>query len=126
MDRSSTLLLIAVALAILMMSTAGCTQRKPGINAVKVEEALAWHESLNSAITEAKQRHTLIAVDVYTNRCSWCKRMEKSTLSDSDVKNRLRKFSLLKLDARVSAIRRLPSSLDSRPVPCGLRYARPT
>ena len=137
MNWSSTLLLIAITLAVLMMSTSGCTQRRPSINAdIQGDEALAWHESLDSAITEAKQRRTFIVVDVYTNRCSWCKRMEKSTLCDSDVKNQLRKFSLLKLNAREQSklakryrVRALPTTLvlddDGEVIARKARYLAP-
>lgn len=55
MNWSTTLLLAALALAIVLATTTGCAQKRNDTDfTIKGQEALAWHKSLNSAMTEAK------------------------------------------------------------------------
>ncbi len=60
---------------------------------------LSWHRSLPGAMLEAKKRNSLIVVDVYTDWCGWCKKLDKDTLSNPKVQDKLKEFTLLKLDA---------------------------
>jgi hypothetical protein len=72
MNSSTTILLAALALAIVMLLTVGCAQKRDDTDFnIREQEALAWHQSLDSAMTEARERRTLIVVDVYTNRPGW-------------------------------------------------------
>ena len=72
MNSSTTMLLVALALTIVMLLTVGCAQKRDDTDFnIREQEALAWHRSLNGAMTEAKQRRTLIVVDVYTNSPGW-------------------------------------------------------
>ena len=57
-----------------------------------------WNYTLPEALTEAKERNTLILVDFYADWCGWCTKLEQDTLSKAEVKTELRKFTLLKLD----------------------------
>ncbi len=41
----------------------------------------SWEEAMDAMKTEKKK----IFIDVYTDWCGWCKRMDKSTFSDPDV-----------------------------------------
>lgn len=55
-----------------------------------------WEEAV--AANEKEKRK--IFVDVYTDWCGWCKRMDKSTFSDKDVIDYVNKnFYAVKLDA---------------------------
>jgi len=52
------------------------------------------------AIDRAKQENKHVVIDFYTNWCSWCKRMERTTYADSAVVDFLRKnFLVTKINA---------------------------
>ncbi|KKK66611.1 hypothetical protein LCGC14_2962350, partial [marine sediment metagenome] len=83
----------------------------------KAEEAV-WHRSLPQAMAEAQRRSTLILVDAYAEWCGWCKKLEKDTLENPEVQERLRAFVLLKIDtdkqpglARRFGVTGLPTTL---------------
>ena len=49
-------------------------------------ERLVWNE-LDPALAEAKRAQKPLLVDVYTDWCGWCKRMDKTTYADPDVRD---------------------------------------
>jgi uncharacterized protein YyaL (SSP411 family) len=51
-------------------------------------EDVTWY-AWNDAYPLAKQNKKLILVDVYTNWCGWCKKMDRDVFSDPDVENML-------------------------------------
>lgn len=57
-----------------------------------------WHESLSDALTEAEARQTLVLVDAYADWCELCRRLDEGTLSDPRVRDKLRDFTILKID----------------------------
>jgi len=61
--------------------------------------AQTW-ESFNAGMDKAKASKKTILVDIYTDWCSWCKKMDASTYSDTKVKEYLKKnFTIIKLNA---------------------------
>ena len=50
------------------------------------EGKLVWSE-LDPALSEAKRAQKPLLVDVYTDWCGWCKRMDKTTYADPDVRD---------------------------------------
>ncbi|HXG63806.1 MAG TPA: thioredoxin fold domain-containing protein [Blastocatellia bacterium] len=60
---------------------------------------LAWERDLSSALTRAKVENRLVIVDVYTDWCGWCKRMDKTTYADARVAALSREEVFVKLDA---------------------------
>jgi thioredoxin-related protein len=81
-----------------------------------------WHTSLQTALTEAQQRKTLILVDAYAEWCGWCKKLEKDTLSNPQVQARMQEFTLLKIDtdkqpqlAQKYGVEGLPTTLILNP-----------
>lgn len=46
--------------------------------------AFAWR-SVSEALTQAPGEEKLILIDVYTDWCGWCKRMDRDTYADSAV-----------------------------------------
>jgi len=63
------------------------------------ETSLKWR-SFNDGIAEAKSSKKKVLIDVYTDWCVWCKRMDANTYSDAGVAEYLRKhYVLVKLDA---------------------------
>lgn len=61
--------------------------------------SLTW-KSLDEGMTLAKQQNKKILVDVYTDWCGWCKKMDSDVYSDAGVIKTLNaKFVLVKLNA---------------------------
>jgi thioredoxin-related protein len=60
--------------------------------------------SFEKGIAEAKKTNKKMLVDVYTDWCGWCKRMDADTYSNSDISSYLQqKYVLVKLNAESSA-----------------------
>lgn len=60
---------------------------------------LQW-KKYNAGVVEAKKTGKKVLVDVYTDWCKWCKKMDEVTYKDSKVKAYLEKnFVVIKLDA---------------------------
>jgi thioredoxin-related protein len=90
MKRSA---LVAAALATLLLS--------PG--ATLAAEGSLWR-SWNEGLKEAAQSQRPIVVDVYTDWCGWCKRMDRDVFSRDDVREYLSKrFVAVKLNAESPA-----------------------
>ena len=62
-------------------------------------KALVWHDNLDQALAAARQDHSLVLVDVWADWCGWCHKLDRDTLSNAAVQEKLREFTLLKLDA---------------------------
>jgi len=61
--------------------------------------AVRWRD-FESGVNEAKSSGKLILVDVYTDWCGWCKRMERDTYSKPEVQRYLNdQFVTIKLNA---------------------------
>ena len=58
-----------------------------------------------NALKSAKEQNKKVIVDVYTGWCGWCKKMDKDTYSNSDIKDIIEDdFIYVKLDAESSAM----------------------
>jgi thioredoxin-related protein len=65
--------------------------------------AQTW-ESFNAGLEKAKAQKKTILVDVYTDWCGWCKKMDANTYTDPKVKEYLKKnFTIIKLNAEGTA-----------------------
>lgn len=71
--------------------------------APKTKEAIKWY-SWQEALELNKTKKKKIFVDVYTDWCGWCKRMDSSTFQDPKVVNYMNEnFIAVKLDAEQKA-----------------------
>jgi len=71
-------------------------------NAATIDDA-RWIR-LEDAFTRAKQENKKVLIDVYTDWCGWCKKMDKETYSDSRIQKLLdEKFLTVKLNAESDA-----------------------
>jgi thioredoxin-related protein len=62
-------------------------------------DGLNWR-SWDAGLREASSAKKPVLVDVYTNWCGWCKRMERDVYSRSEVRDYLsRRFVIVKLNA---------------------------
>ncbi|WP_088341788.1 thioredoxin family protein [Robiginitalea sediminis] len=65
-------------------------------------EWMSWEEAV--ALAESGQQSKKIFVDVYTDWCGWCKRMDKDTFQNPEVAAYMREnFLMVKLDAEQQA-----------------------
>ena len=83
--KKRVLLLIGVAFALISTSAA--------------QETVKWY-SIEEAIQLASQEPRVLVIDVYTDWCGWCKRMDKDTFADPAVAEVMNKhFYPVKLNA---------------------------
>jgi thioredoxin-related protein len=59
---------------------------QPGARGVPGDGKLAWNE-LEPALAEAKRANKPLLVDVYTDWCGWCRRMDKTTYGNAEVRD---------------------------------------
>ena len=69
-----------------------------GQTSIKKNE-MTWN-SFNTGIKEAKTSQKKVLIDVYTDWCTWCKKMDATTYTDPKVQKYLKKhFVIIKLNA---------------------------
>lgn len=97
MSRRTLLIACLVALPLLgvgIFLSTGDPASEPA-----TENELTW-TSFDAGITQAHAANKKILVDIYTDWCVWCKRMDKDVYSDPDVRRELlAHFVLVKLNA---------------------------
>ncbi len=63
------------------------------------EQHLLW-KSFDEGVAQARQSHKKILVDVYTDWCSWCKKMDSEVYTDQNIQKLLNDdFVAVKLNA---------------------------
>lgn len=66
--------------------------------------AVNWENDYDAALLKAKKEKKLVMVDVYTDWCGWCKRLDKDTYGNKDVETKLSKnFIAVKINPEKSA-----------------------
>src|SRR5687767_13838353 len=61
---------------------------------------LSWTNDIRTSLRQASRQNKLVLVDVYTDWCGWCKKLDKDTYSDPSVISFLNSgFVCLKVDA---------------------------
>jgi thioredoxin-related protein len=61
-------------------------------------ESIPWRKDLTEAQEESKRTGRPMMVDVFTDWCSWCKKLDSDTYSDAKVIAKSRDFVALKLN----------------------------
>ena len=86
----------AAALLLLFLAAAG----RP--SAAAAPGSLAWR-GWDEGLREARERKRPVLVDVYTQWCGWCKRMDRDVYASPEVRDYLsRRFVTVKLDAEAA------------------------
>ena len=68
-------------------------------SAITFAKDLQW-KNFNDGIAEAKKSGKKVLIDVYTDWCKWCKKMDAETYTDKKIKVYLEKnYVLIKLNA---------------------------
>jgi len=70
---------LAMSKAILVMGLAIL-----GLNVVNAQEEIKWY-SIEEAVRLASDDPRVLVIDVYTDWCGWCKRMDATTFSDPSI-----------------------------------------
>lgn len=92
-------LFFALCLTVILISSQHTSTMEPTPAEVKIEW-MSWEEAIERMATEPKK----IFVDVYTDWCGWCKRMDASTFVDPEVVAIMNEhFYAVKLDAEQRA-----------------------
>ena len=60
---------------------------------------LPWERDLPTALERAGNEKKLVMVDLYTDWCGWCRRLDQTTLSDSNVQRALGGVVSVRLNA---------------------------
>jgi thioredoxin-related protein len=87
-----------------LIAAAGVTISKSNkdneVTAAKTESANSQFTDYTAAATKAKAENKMLLVDVFTDWCVWCKRMDKDVYTDPAVQAEMNKyFTAVKLDA---------------------------
>ncbi len=65
---------------------------------------VAWEQNYDAALAKAKKEKKLVMVDVYTDWCGWCKKLDKDTYGQKDVETKLTKeFISVKINPEKSS-----------------------
>jgi len=61
-------------------------------------KSINWSTDLGKAAEQAAKSKKPLMIDVYTDWCGWCKKLDKDTYSDARVVKLSRKFVCVKVD----------------------------
>ena len=80
---------------------------------------IEWQKNYDTALAQAKKDKKLVLVDLYTDWCGWCKRLDRDTYSDTNVQVKVAKdFVAVKLNPEKSEIgRKLMEQFGGRGFP---------
>jgi thiol:disulfide interchange protein len=95
--RLLSTLLIAVFLVTGTMLFLSCSKesKEPSAGGGQIEWLLAYEEAMD----KAKEKNRPVMIDFYTDWCSWCKQLDRTTYSDPVVVKKAERFVSLKIDA---------------------------
>jgi len=76
---------------------------------------LSWLHEYKKGLQEAKKEHKLVYVLITSENCGWCKKFERITLQNREIKERLkREFITINLLREWDDI---PSEFQTSPIP---------
>jgi thioredoxin-related protein len=97
MKRIFSPLFLFILFALTLVSTALRAQDKPSES--KPGASIKWL-SFEEAVALNRKKPKMIFIDIYTDWCGWCKKMDKETFTDPEVVKYInKKFYAVKLNA---------------------------
>ena len=80
---------------------------------------IEWQKNYDNALAQAKKDKKLVLVDIYTDWCGWCKKLDHDTYSDKDVQAKVAKnFVAVKINPEKSEVgRKLMEQFGGRGFP---------
>lgn len=93
--RPFSALLIGISAALIFTQHASTILRSKSHTEASV---LKWHNSVESALAEAKQNNRIIMIDFFAEWCAACKEFEHITFPDQKVTQLLSKLNLVRID----------------------------
>lgn len=98
--RSTRLLYILLIAAIIIPASLGLVScGKEGEGTGSGDAEIEWLTAFEEAMDQAKDKNRPVMIDFYTDWCSWCKTLDRSTYIDPSVVKKSEKFISLKIDA---------------------------
>lgn len=64
----------------------------------KNTKGILWYDNLDKAIKIAEKGKKVLMVDIWTDWCSWCKKLDQETYIDKDIVKESKKFVCLKIN----------------------------
>jgi thioredoxin-related protein len=62
-------------------------------------DSIKWNTSYTAAVSQAKTQQTLVMVDVYTDWCEWCKKLDTDVYPNAAVVQAVAQFAPVKVNA---------------------------
>jgi thioredoxin-related protein len=86
-------------------------------------EEITWH-NLDSGIAAAKESHKMMLIDLYTEWCGYCKKLDQNTFTNTELINYLNdKFVCIKVNAEDSHLgKKINKEYKSTGYPCALVF----
>lgn len=73
-------------------------------NVLMAQNKIKWH-TWDEAIEKSKKNKKKIVVDIYTEWCGWCKKMDKSTFAQGDIAKYINEnYYAVKFDAEMQNV----------------------
>ncbi len=95
--RLFSTILIAAILSSGALGLLSCA--KEGEETAAGGKEIGWLTTFEEAMNRARQKNLPVMIDFYTDWCSWCKQLDRTTYVDPAVTKKAEKFVSLKIDA---------------------------
>ena len=87
------------------LSTATFNAEKKNDSMITIA-GLPWHSDINRAYTVAAKENKHVIVMVANEYCPWCKKMKEQTFTDTRIKKKLEKYTLVIMQHYDKSIRK--------------------
>lgn len=110
------ILFISLLLSTVASFTTDDCSARPQSKTSSTKRYLPWQSDLRKSKAAARLKHRLIVIDVYTDNCGWCNRLEHETFQNPGVVAELAdRFIWLKVNARTTAVDLKPYKISGYP-----------